>query len=72
MKKGIDSSPIFSGNIFFIGSDEGLIVALSNSKTKKISWSYNTGDMIKSSPIISGNKMIIGCNDGTIYCFGKK
>ena len=72
MKQGIDSSPVSTGNMIYIGSDEGLIIAFNSMMPKKISWSYNTGDMVKSSAAISGNKMIFGCNDGAIYCFGKK
>ena len=62
------SSPAISGEILYIGSDDGNLYAL-NAQTGEVIWKYYLGVPVKSSPIVSGNAVYVAASDGNLYAF---
>jgi len=70
MKGAGDSSPVVSGNVVYVGSDDGILYGLDVTNGKKV-WQFTAGAEIKASPAIARGRMVIGSSDGAVYCFGK-
>ncbi len=62
----IASSPAISGNIVYVGSEDGNVYALS-AGTGAVVWKYQTGTYVSSSPRIAAGIVYIGGGDGKIY-----
>jgi len=37
-------------------------------ETRKVLWTYSTGDYVESSPAVADGKVYVGSNDGNVYC----
>lgn len=62
------STPVLSGELLYLGSDDGHLYAL-NRRTGAVVWKLYIGLPIKSSPIISGNCLYVADYDGNLWCF---
>jgi outer membrane protein assembly factor BamB len=62
------SAPALSGEVLYVGSDNGCLSALERATGREL-WRYFLGVPIKSSPIISGNTLFVGAWDGNLYAF---
>ena len=65
---GGHSSPLVSGNLVYLGRDDGDIVALDRHTGKRV-WCFDLGLPIKSSPVVSGNMLFVYGFDGNLYAF---
>lgn len=61
------SSPVISGNIAYIGSQDNNIYAIDITTGSK-KWSFMTGGAVDSSPAVSAGKLYAASKDGTVYC----
>lgn len=64
------SSPVVSGNVLYIGSEDGLLYAI-NSLTGNIEWTFETNGPINSTPAIFKNKIMFLSYDGKFYTLNK-
>ena len=65
---GGQSSPLVSGNLLYVGRDDGDLAALDR-RSGKLVWRFNVGVPIKSSPVVSGNMLFVSDYDGNLYAF---
>ena len=65
-RRRIDSSPVISGRMAYMGSDDGRIYAVRLDSGKE-AWSYEVGDAITAAPAIAGGRLVIGGQDGFVY-----
>jgi len=66
-----DSSPVISGDYVYIGSDEGVLSAVSLKDGRKV-WEFKAGDSFKASPAVAQGRLVISTASGTVYCFKSK
>ncbi len=65
---GVETSPVASGEIVFIGTSDGYFYAIDKT-TGIIRDTFNLGAPIFSTVAVSGNKMVVCDFAGNIYCF---
>jgi len=65
------SSPLVSGEVLYLGRDDGDLVAL-NRHTGKAIWRFSVGVPIKSSPVVSGNLLFVCDFDGNLHAFASR
>ncbi len=68
---GGHSSPLVSGNLVYLGRDDGDLVALDRRTGKRV-WRFDLGLPIKSSPVVSGNMLFVYGFDGNLYAFASQ
>lgn len=62
---GIVYSPSYGNGVFYIGSDDGNLYAITpNGDT---TWAFQTGDAVRTTPIVTNNSIYFGSNDNNIY-----
>lgn len=66
-----NSSPLVSGNLVYVGRDDGDLVALDRRTGKRV-WRFDLGLPIKSSPVVSGNMLFVYGFDGNLYAFASR
>ena len=64
----IESSPVLSGDVIYVGGADGALYAIDRHKGRML-WHYNTGAPLFSSVAISGNLLLISDFGGTVYGF---
>lgn len=64
----IETSPIQSGNIVFVGASDGTIYGV-NKETGKAEWQYSTGAPVFGSVAASGNALVATDFAGNVYVF---
>ncbi len=67
-RRSIDSSAVASGDLAYVGSDDGRLYAVGIETGKEV-WSYDTGDAITAAPAIAAGHLIVGGQDGFVYAF---
>lgn len=67
----IETSPVQSGDIIYIGASDGAFYALER-KTGKLLWKHNTGAPILGSVALSGNTLFGVDFSGNVYAFTSK
>ena len=65
---GIVSSPTISGNVIYVGANDGLLYAV-DKRNGKVLWRADLGSPVTASPVLSGNTLFIGAYDGKVYAF---
>ena len=65
------SSPLVSGNVVYVGRDDGDMIALDRTTGKRI-WRFPLGLPVKSSPVISGNMLFVCDFDGNMHAFAAR
>jgi len=60
------SSPGVSGEVLYIGTHSGRLLAL-DTATGSLSWELRFGGAVMSSPVVDGDRLYVGCDDGAIY-----
>lgn len=71
IKSQITSTPVFSNNSLFFGTQNGVFYAF-DFITNVIEWEFKTLGSIQSSPAIAGETIIFGSNDNYLYALNKK
>ena len=64
----VDSSPAVVNGVVYVGSDDGIVYALSAATGAKL-WNYTAGyyDYVDSSPAVVGGVVYVGSDDGNVY-----
>ena len=65
-RNNITSSPSLANNVLYVGSDDGLLYAVSAQNGAEL-WDFATGGAIISSPAYSDGVIYVGSNDGKMY-----
>ena len=68
---GGHSSPLVSGNLVYLGREDGDLLALDRKSGKPV-WRFNLGVPVKSSPVVSGNMLFICDFDGNLHAFASR
>lgn len=62
----IESSPLFVDGLLYFGSWDGRVYAL-DPETRRVRWSFQTGDEVKAAPAYANGTIVIGSYDGRVY-----
>jgi len=62
----ISASPVISGGVVYVGSDDGTLYAL-DAVTSKFKWSFQTGGEINSTVAVSGGFVYVTSYDRNLY-----
>lgn len=60
------SSPVISGGIVYVGSNDGRLYAV-NQANGRLVWQYSTQGAVTSSPAVYDDKVYFASNDGDVY-----
>ena len=64
----LESSPVWSGEIIYIGASDGVLYAL-NRKTGKLQWKHEFGSAVLGTVAVSGNMLFVADFAGNVYGF---
>jgi len=67
-RRSIDSSPVISGGLLYVGSDDGRLYGLAIDDGEEV-WSYEIGEAITAAPAIASGHLVVGAQDGFVYAF---
>ena len=67
---GISSTPLVDGELVYIGSEDGRLLAL-DTQDGRLAWQFQTGDMVRGVPAIWDEIVFIGSDDGNLYGLDK-
>lgn len=70
-EKTVESSPVLSGNVIYVGGSDGFFYALDLASGKEL-WKIDVGVPIFSAVAISGNLIFVNDFAGNIYAFTSK
>ena len=62
----MESSPLYVNGILYFGTFDNRLYAL-DTRTRKVRWSYRTGDNVKGGPAYSKGTIFFGSYDGNAY-----
>jgi eukaryotic-like serine/threonine-protein kinase len=65
------SSPVISGNMLFVGSDDGYLYAL-DASIGSLLWRYGTGGRVSSSAAVFNDRVYFVSFDGYLYCLDQE
>ncbi len=64
----VDSSPVVSGEVVFVGCDDGVLYGLALANGEEL-WSYELGGAVKGSPAVVGGFLVITTDDSGVHAF---
>jgi outer membrane protein assembly factor BamB len=62
----MESSPLYLDGILYFGTFDNRLYAL-NTRTRRVRWSYRTGDNVKGGPAYAKGTIYFGSYDGNVY-----
>jgi len=62
---GVLYSPSYSDGVFYIGSDDGNLYALTPDGDNK--WKFKTGDAVRTRPLVTNDSIYFGSHDKNLY-----
>ncbi len=62
----MNSSPILSGGLVFVGSGDGYVYAL-DAATGAVRWKVNTNGQVNATPAVSDGMVYIGTDNDAVY-----